>query len=205
MLQMHDMIATEPNHECLFRVASEQMGFFTNRQAALCGFSRDGLAKHAKSGRFIRERQGLYRLRDYPSGMFEEIMAAWLTVGRDIAVVSHQSALEVLNLSDVIADAVHLTVSRAKRSHPRIPGVRIHTTTRGYEPSDVIVREGMRVTSPVRTVIDVDDIGLSLEHVEVAAREAIAYGQATKAMFVERAERRGGRFHDHLARGVVVL
>lgn len=205
MLQMHDISAGQPNHECLFRIASEQMGFFTNHQAATCGFSRDGLAKHARTGRFHRERRGLYRLRDYPSGMFEEIMAAWLTVGRDVAVVSHQSALELLELSDVIADAVHLTVLREKRYHPRLQGVRIHTTTRGFEPSDVIVREGMRVTSPVRTVIDVDDIGLSAEHVEAAAREAIARGQATKGMFVERAWRWGGRFHDHLARGVVVL
>jgi len=202
---MHDMIATKPNHECLFRVASEQMGFFTNRQAALCGFSRDGLAKHAKSGRFIRERRGLYRLRDYPSSPREHVMAAWLAVGRDVAVVSHESALDLHELSDVIPDAIHLTVPRTKRAMRTLPGVRIHTTGRDFGMHDIVRLDGMRVTSPIRTILDVDDTGLSLEHVEVAARQAIQRGQATRGMFERQAAERGGRFQSDLAHGRIRL
>lgn len=205
MLQMDDMPQVKPNHACLFGVASEQMGYFTNAQAARCGFSRDGLAKHARSGRFIRARRGLYRLRDYPSDMYEHVMAAWLSIGRDTAVVSHQTALAIHDLTDVIPDAVHLTVPRARRSHPRLPGVRIHTSTRPFGPRDVVDREGMRVTSPIRTVLDVDDLGLSLEHVEIAAREVIRRGQATSEMFELRARARGGRFVADLERGWIQL
>ena len=132
-------------------------------------------------------------------------MVGWLAVGREISVVSHQSALVLHDLSDVIADAVHVTVPRVERTRARVPGVRVHTTTRSFEQLDVVTREGMRVTSPIRTVLDIDELGLSLEHVERAAREAIDRGQATRSMFLVRAETYGGRFRSHLIYGQVKL
>lgn len=202
---MTDTKASKPDHQCLFDIASEQKGFFTLSQATGCGFSRRMLTYHTERGRFQREGIGVYRLRDYPQSMFEEVMVAWLAVGRDISVASHQTALELLDLSDVIADRIHLTVSREHRGGTTLPGVRVHTTTRPFGPRDLATREGIRVTSPIRTVMDVDEIGLSLEHVEAAAREAIQRGQATPAMFRERAATYGGRFRRHLAEGLVRL
>ena len=200
---MHDTKRIGPDHRCLFGVAATQKGHFTNSQAAACGFGRDDVAAHARTGRFIRERRGLYRLRDYPSDMHEEIMVAWLAVGRTIAVVSHQSALALHELSDVIPDAIHLTVPRSRRTHPNLLGTRIHTSSRPFGPLDVVTREGMRVTSPIRTVLDVDDLGLSLEHVEVAARQVIDRGQGAREMFTRRA--RGGRFLGDLESGRIHL
>lgn len=202
---MHDMVGTRSAERCLFDIASEQLGYFTSAQAVQCGLSRNLLAYHAQSGRFQHERRGIYRLRDYPPSMHEEVMVGWLAVGREIAVVSHQSALALHDLSDIIADAVHVTVPRAKRQRSSVPGVRVHTTIKPFEPLDVVTRDGMRVTSPIRTVLDIDEIGVSLEHVEVAAREAIQRGQATAGMFRERAMRYGGRFRNHLAHGQVQL
>ncbi len=48
-------------------------------------------------------------------------------------MVSHESALDLLGLSDVTPSAVHLTVSRARRNVPSIPGVKIHTHGPGVE------------------------------------------------------------------------
>jgi len=191
--------------ECLFEVASGQLGHFTTAQAARCGMSRNLITHHVRSGRFRRERRAIYRLRDYPPSMHEEIMVGWLAVGRDIAVVSHQSALAIHDLSDVIADAIHVTVPRVQRTRARVTGVRVHTSTRSFEPLDIVRREGMRVTSPIRTVLDIDELGLSLEHVERAAREVIDRGQATRSMFLERALTYGGRFRNHLVHGQVQL
>lgn len=132
-------------------------------------------------------------------------MAAWLAVGRTIAVVSHHSALALHELSDVIPDAIHLTVPRSRRTHPDLPGTRIHTSSRPFGPLDVVSREGMRVTSPIRTVLDVDDLGLSLEHVEVAARQVIDRGQGTPEMFARQARARGGRFLGDLESGRIHL
>ena len=128
-------------------------------------------------------------------------MAAWLAVGQTIAVVSHQSALALHDLSDVIPDTIHLTVLRSRRTHPDLPGTRSHTSSRPFGPLDVVTREGMRVTSPIRTVLDVDDLGLSLEHVEVAARQVIDRGQGTREMFARQARARGGRFLSDLESG----
>src|SRR5947209_8651564 len=105
MQYMHDN--QRPDHTCIFAVASTQMGYFTALQARECGFRRDLLTRHAHSGRFIRIRRGLYRLRDYPSSPREEIMAAWLSLGPD-AIVSHDSALELLELGTIIPSSIHL-------------------------------------------------------------------------------------------------
>src|SRR3989442_13049990 len=125
---MRDMAHTA-NRKDLFAVASQQGGHFTADQARRCGYTWALLSHHALRGRFVRIRRGLYRLRDYPSSPGEDVLAGWLAVGRDDAVVSHESALALLGLSDVVPDRVHLTVSRARRGRKAPPGVRMHTTT----------------------------------------------------------------------------
>jgi predicted transcriptional regulator of viral defense system len=55
--------------------------------------------------------------------------AACLALGSD-ALISHESALALLDLSDVIPDAIHIVVPRSRRYRPALPGVRLHTTTR---------------------------------------------------------------------------
>ena len=103
-------------------------------QASECGYGFALLSHHAKTGRFIRVRRGLYRLLEYPSSPREDVLAAWIAVGKDVAVVSHDSALDLLDLSDVIPDAAHLTVPRSRRNLPKLPGVKIHTTIRPPQP-----------------------------------------------------------------------
>src|SRR5215210_7091441 len=115
-------VVNSPDHQHLFEIAAEQHGFFTARQARACGFSGRLLAYHVARGRYARIRWGLYRLREYPSGPHDEVMAIWLAVGKELAVVSHDSALDLLGLSDVIPDAVHLAVPRARRKFRPLPG-----------------------------------------------------------------------------------
>jgi len=86
-------------------------------------------------------------------------VAAWLAVGKETAVVSHESALALLDLSDVIPKAVHLTVPRSRRHLPTIPGVKVHTTTRPLGAGDVVERDGVRVTSAARTILDAAGAG----------------------------------------------
>lgn len=189
---MHD--TGQPNHDHLFGIASEQGGYFTTAQARRCGFSNALLTHHARpGGRFVRVRPGLYRLRWYPSSPREDVVAAWLAAGPEEAVVSHESALEILGLSDVVPDAVHVTVPRSKRYRRAAPGVRIHTTTRELGRDDVTVREGIRITSPVRSILDSAEAGLSPEHVGAAAKQAIERGMVTERRLLEAARERGGR------------
>ena len=192
---MHDTNATphRPRRAQLFEIASEQGGYFTAAQAQTCGYSRVLLVHHVKSGRFIRVRQGLYRFREYPSSPREEVVAAWLSAGKEIAVVSHESALDILGLSDVVPDVIHLTVPRAKRYRTASPGVTIHTTTRHLGKSDINIREGIRVTGPVRSIVDAAETGTAPEQITVAIKQALDRGLATRSKFLGAARARGGR------------
>lgn len=187
---MNDTIA--PDHSRLFEIASEQGGYFTAQQALSCGFSRANLSHHAQSGRFRRVRHGLYRLKDYPSSPREDVIRAWLSVGKDTAVVSHQSALELLGLSDLVPDAVHLTVPRAARYRRRMPGVHVHTTTEPPTLSETVVVDGIRITSPARSIADAAAAGESPEHILAAARQALSRGMVTRDQLERVARGRGG-------------
>jgi len=178
---MHDTIATEPDHSRLFGIASGQQGHFTAEQARGCGFGWDDLSYHVRRGRFIRVHRGVYRFRDYPSGPREDVMAAWLAVGKDVAVVSHESALDFLDLSDVIPSAVELTVPRSRRYLSAPPGARLHTTTRPLRPGDVTEREGIRLTSATRTILDAAEYGTAPEQIEMAVAQALHRGQTTES------------------------
>src|SRR5687768_17061031 len=106
---MSDVTRTGAERGYLFDIASQQAGYFTAGQARAAGYSWALLLHHVKGGRFIRVRRGLYRYREYPSSRREDVLAAWLAAGKDTTVVSHESALDLLNLSDLIPNAVHLT------------------------------------------------------------------------------------------------
>ena len=120
-------------------------------------------------------------------------MAAWLAVGKDIAVVSHESALDLHDLSDVIPNAVHLTVPCSKRSLPAIPGVKIHTSIVPIRREEVVERKGVKVTSPTRTIVDAAEVGVGTEQVEMATIQAIRRGLTTEGRLREEAEKRGQR------------
>jgi predicted transcriptional regulator of viral defense system len=181
-----------PDHEALFAVASAQAGCFTAAQAAAHGFSSALLSHHVRAGRFLRLTRGLYRLRDYPAQPGDEIVAAWLRQAPD-AVVSHESALEVHDLADTLADRVHLTVPRGRRRLVPQGGVLIHTTTHPLGTTDTVSRRGMRVTTPARTIADVAAAGAAPDQVTAAVRAALARGMTTTTLLREAAKARGRR------------
>jgi predicted transcriptional regulator of viral defense system len=175
------MMATNPDFECLFSAVEEQSGYFTYGQARGCGFADRLIAHHTETGRFRRVHRAVYRWRDFPTSPREEVVAAWLAVGKDVAVVSHESALDLHELSNVIPNYTHLTVPRSVRNHPKLPGVKIHTTTRGLGPGETVTRDGMRVTSVARTIADAADAGTQPEQIEMAIHEALQRGITTPA------------------------
>jgi predicted transcriptional regulator of viral defense system len=182
-----------PDRAKLFEIASEHGGYFTTEEAGACGFSRALLSHHVKTGRFIRVRHGLYRIREYPSAPREEVLAAWLSVGKEGAVVSHESALDLLGLSDVIPDAVHLTVPRSMRHPPSLEGVKVHTSTRPLEREEWVTLDGVAVTSATRSIIDAAEAGTAPEQIEMAVAQAIGRGLATARQLQRAADRRGRR------------
>jgi predicted transcriptional regulator of viral defense system len=120
------------------------------------------------------------------------VRAKWLAVGAERAVVSHESALELHGLSDVLPNTVHLLVDRDDRGIRRLQGVTLHTTTKALESSEVVSRDGIRVTDPVRSILDAAGAGTAPEQIEMAARQALNEGLVTRRSLLARADRRGG-------------
>lgn len=188
-----------PDRSRLFEIASEQGGYFTAEQASTCGYSRALLSHHTKSGTFIRVRRGLYRFRQYPSSPREDVLAAWMAIGKDSSMVSHESALDVLGLSDIIPDVVHLTVPRSRRNLPSLPGVKIHTTNKPLQKEDTVTRDGMIVTSAKRSILDAAKAGAAPEQIEMAVAQAIDRGLVTPKGLQQEADKRGRRLSKLIA------
>lgn len=109
------LLSDRRDHDGLYRLAEAQAGYFTAGQALAAGMDRSTLRHHARpGGRYKRVRRVLYRLRRFPTSSHEHVVAAWLPLREAGAVASHESALDLHDVSDVIPVAVHLSLPRAK-------------------------------------------------------------------------------------------
>ena len=165
----------------LYALAEGNAGYLTARAAADAGLARSTLSHHARpGGRLVHVARGLYRLRDFPSSPHEHIVAGWLrTPPSADAVVSHESALELDDLSDVIADEVHVTVPRT-RHRKQIEGVVVHLTTFPVTRRQRHTVLGIPVTTADRTIIDILRSTGMTEQVEAAVEQALQRGLTTK-------------------------
>ncbi len=184
---MHD--TEQPDIRGLEADAYQQSGYFSSDQARTHGVSRQLLSHHVKQGRLERVRRGLYRVRGFPSSQHDDIRERWMAVGPEKAMVSHESALALLELSDNVPDEVHVLVPRRHRGLRRPPGVVIHTRP-DDEKVATVWREGMPVTSPARTLVDVAD-DLQPEQAAMATRQALSRGMLTRKQLEQEAARRG--------------
>lgn len=160
--------------DLLYELAEGQAGYLTAHQAVSAGIPRSTLGYHAGEGDTLeRVGPGVYRLRRFPTTVHGHVVAGWLGLARAGAVVSHESALEMLDLSDVIADEVHVTLPRAKRGLRTPPGVHAHFSTRPihrYQQTRVL---GVPVTSVERTLADQVRAAGWTEQIDLAIESAI--------------------------------
>lgn len=175
---IHDM--SDVDHDAIYYQAEAQAGYFTAPQAVAAGMDRSTLSHHARpGGRYLRVRQGLYRLRHFPPSPYEHMMVAWLPLRDAGAVVSYESALELHDLSDVIPNAIHLSLPRSERGQRRRPGVRLHTLNAPPTKREVCEIAGLPVTRPERTIVDALATGTQPEQIQMAIRQALERGLTT--------------------------
>ena len=167
----------QENARALYEVAAAQGGYFTATQARQAGYAYSQQHFHVSRGTWLRVERGLFRLRDYPASEREDLIrwSLWSRnrQGEPQAIVSHETALTVHELSDVMPDLVHLTVPPGFRKTAP-PGCVLHKATLPAQESEP--RGGYRVTTPVRTLVDIAKGALSQEHLDAAVREALERG-----------------------------
>jgi predicted transcriptional regulator of viral defense system len=170
---------TRPDWDRLFGVASGQEGLFTAKQAAEAGYSAQLLVHHLHAGRLVRVRHGIYRIVHFPAGENEDLVAAWLW-SRSEGVVSHETALALHGLSDVLPAELHLTVpvSWVKRRLRVPPGLVLHH--RNLPAGARTWFGAVPITTVTQTLNDCATDGLSPELLRQAARQALRRGLAAR-------------------------
>jgi predicted transcriptional regulator of viral defense system len=173
----------------LAALAGEQSGHFTAAQALSVGYSYSAQKFHADRGNWLRVDRGLFRLPEWPVGEHDDLVR-WSLWSGGRAVVSHESALAVHYLGDVNPAVIHLTVPPHFRSRPP-DGIRLH---RGDLPvDDTWLYEGFRITTPLRTLLDVAAGTLDLDQLGDAMQQACDRTPAIRDALLSRAADIGPR------------
>jgi predicted transcriptional regulator of viral defense system len=181
-------MSQKPDYNGLYEIAENQAGYFAASQAREVGFSWERLSSNTKNGRFLRVARGVYRLVRFPGSPFEDLFVAWLRTGQR-AVISHESALSVYDLTDVLPSEIHVIVPQT--ASRRRKGIRQHTNQ--LSPNEITRREGLPITTVVRTIADVSISGLAEEQVHQAIQESLQRGLTSQEELLRYADRRGGR------------
>lgn len=170
----------------LYAVAERQAGYFTAAQALEAGYSRASQHYHQRVGNWRREGHGIYRLERFPRTEGEHYVRLMLwsrdRAGSVQAALSHETALQAYEVSDVMPAEIHLTVPKGFRKRPPA-GVRLHR--QDLPESDVSERDGYRITTPLRTLLDAAASSLSAEHLAAAVRDALDQGLVRKRLLEE--------------------
>lgn len=148
----------------LYDLAEGQDGYFSTTQAESEGISRYTLAKAAKRGGLLRISRGVYRLTRYPEiSQNAHLWAAvlWPQARTDVfATLSHYTALQLHNLSDVNPEQTHITVPTTLRIR-RVPPRQLVVHHAKLEEHEVQYVDGLPATTVERTLRDVAAMGNS--------------------------------------------
>jgi len=144
----------------LFAVADSQEGYFTAKQAEDAGFDRTNHAYHVRAGNWEHEHRGIFRLAHFPAAERPDLVR-WSLWSRDRqdhpqGVYSHQTALSIHDLSDIMPSKIHMTVPLKFRKTSKTPPVLVlHHSDLPVEATEE--RTGFRVTRPMRTILDLSE------------------------------------------------
>lgn len=141
-------------YDAIHGLALDQHGVFTAEQARALGLDTQALVMMARRGRLERLAYGLYRDVGTPLTRWTTYAAAALWPQGVTGVLSHDTALHLMELSDVNPAEIHVTVPRGHRPRRRqpLPGVILHHSD--LDPAEVTSIEGLPVTTAARTVRD---------------------------------------------------
>jgi len=165
----------------LIEIASAQEGYFTAAQALSVGYSYRQQHFHKSRGNWQYIDYGLYRSRNYPESEHEDLVR-WSFWSRNRrgefqTTVSHDTALALHDLGDVMPGKVHLTVPPGFRK--KAPGgCVLHIAS--LASHDIEHRRGFNATTPLRTLLDTADSPLSPDLLEGAVRDALRRGVVRK-------------------------
>jgi very-short-patch-repair endonuclease len=152
------------------------------------GFSKQAIHTRVHAGRLHMIHRGVYAVGHTKLTLRGRWMAAVLACGPG-ALLSYRSAAALWDMRGTPSGPIDIVST----SRHQIPGVRCHRA-RNLDPRDGTVRDGIPVTTPARTLLDLAEI----EHaqrlgsaVEAAAREELLDQSSLDATIARNPGRRG--------------
>ena len=154
-----------------------QRGYFTARQAREAGFREATHPYHVRTGHWIRQSRGIYRLSWFPAKT--EAILWWCFLwscnrfGEPQGTFSLKTALFLLGVSSDLNEPFVLTVPNSFRRNSPIPNC-IQLRKTFLEPSEVQIVDSLRTTNALRTLKDLineklfpeAELALLIEHAQ---------------------------------------
>lgn len=139
-------------------IAGEHEGLLTAAEAEGAGVPRALVVQLAHRGRLERIGQGLYRFPSWPTTSLQQYHEAvlWPRAHRDLeyALISHDSALELYNLTQLNPSVIHVTLPPKTRiSRERPTWLRLHFED--VAENDQAWERGIPIVSVPRAIEDV--------------------------------------------------
>jgi len=148
----HALLGT-PGDPAVAALAARQEGMISTEQLLGVGLRRGAIAWRVRRGRLHPRYRGVYSVGHAKLTAKAHLWAAILACGGpEAAVLSHRSAAA---LWELIPMPTKVDVTTLRRSDPT-DAIRVHRT-RTLEPQEVTSRDGLPLTTPTRTLIDLAD------------------------------------------------
>ncbi len=153
LVRVHTM-ATHVAYDTVHELATEQHGLLTATQATALGVAPKTLVAMAARGRLERVSYGVYRDRRVPEDRWTPYMAAALWPYGTVGLLTAETVLALLDLSDVNPAVINITVPAAYRARrrPPPPGVLAHHADVSAAERTAI--EGVPATTVERAIRD---------------------------------------------------
>ncbi len=150
-------------------VAGRQGGMIARQQLLAIGLSPAGIHRRVRSGRLHPVYAGVYAVGHRVIGLLGRQWAAVLACGEG-AALSHWSAGAAWRMIATTLAAMHVSAARAGRGRA---GLKVHRRT--LEPDEITTLDGLPITTPARTTIDLAAAGLRGRKLEAALDAAVEH------------------------------
>lgn len=131
------------------RLSERQHGVFSRAQAIAAGMHPSAVDRRVNNAEFEAVDYAVYRVAGAPPTWRQRLMAACLA---GPAVASHRAAAALLGFVDCEDGVVEVTASRHRRRFRR--GDVVWHESRRLDTSDLTELDGIPITRPLRTVLD---------------------------------------------------
>lgn len=177
----------------LEELGAMQWGLVTTGQAKQIGIERLWLSRLMDRGTIHRVRHGVYALPSATYGPHQELQAAWLATDRartleervtdnNHVVVSHISASNLHGLGDLVATRHDFSSAQRRQTAQED----VHFYRRQLASDDVVLKDGLPVTSVPRTIADLAEIRVDFDQLAQVVKDALSQGLADFELLTSR-------------------